>query len=75
MIGKECDKLRYDNDHLKRQLNNIARMDSNFDFTKKSKMQTKTPIGTDRHKSPKGITPLISKDEETISLNLSEWSV
>jgi hypothetical protein len=62
MVNKECDKLKYDNDHLKRQLNNIARMDSNFNFKKQNKVQIKAPVMTDRHKVSKGISSLSNKD-------------
>lgn len=51
-------------------------MDNSFNFTKKNKVQIKNPMLTDRHKGPKGITPSnSSKDEDAISLDLSEWSV
>lgn len=62
MVNKECDKLRYDNDHLKKQLNSIARMDSNFNFKKQNKVHIKAPVMTDRHKVPKGIISFSNKD-------------
>lgn len=71
MIVKECDKYRYENDGLKRQLNNIARMDSNFNFSKhKQKYQKPAISQTDRHKLSKPHIPQ-DKEEDAISLDLS----
>lgn len=71
MMGKECDKYRHENDNLKRQLNNIARMDNNFNFSKQKTKYSKPVIPqTDRHKLPKAYTPM-NKEEDAISLDLS----
>lgn len=71
MMAKECDKYRHENDGLKRQLNNIARMDSNFNFSKQKQKYPRQSIPqTDRHKVPKVHIPQ-SKEEDAISLDLS----
>lgn len=72
IMVKDCEKLKHENDGLKRQLNSIARMDNNFcNFTKKSKGNQKLKcLKTERQQNTK-INYNMTKEDDAVSLNLS----